>query len=545
MPPRGSTPPPAPQEVARGVQALVGRVALATGELWHFAYEDQGGACLPRARPEASFLLPLDDALWAGKYALITESLRLPSGQLGSPDDASARGLHTPSRRGGNAFEDPGAVRLPPRPAAWPPRATCSTRGSSPSASTPRRPTCARIWKRNGTTAGSSPTRWWGWASGATARPRPPPPALRHAGGALAPGRRLRGQLPPESWTRCPGPGDLGLGEGTFVRDGIRGDHTVTLPVGLRHGQPSSPGSRRIRRCARSRAPGGGPRAADDPHRGRRRRLQGRPGGDAGPRHPGGPGPPWRYVCKVWPQPRTVVQNALDLDLARELGIPDRVTFPTCQVSRNLMPYLIAACDVYAAPSRLEGFGMPQVEAGACGKPVIGIRAMAMLDTLVHGETAFLARVAEEIRITETVLGPAAGLEPGHRVVFDQPRVADYRADRGTSPSTCALLNDPGLRHRMGAAGRRRAVARSITAWWPSGWWTSSQKGRSRYGHPGRSRPRRRAGGAAPQRPGAPTGAAAHRRLGLPRNPPPGTCSSPAWASWLRQRRAAPFAAAG
>ena len=41
------------------------------------------------------------------------------------------------------------------------------------------------------------------------------------------------------------------------------------------------------------------------------------------------------------------------------------------------MPYLIAACDIYAAPSRLEGFGMPQVEAGACGKPVIGIKAMA------------------------------------------------------------------------------------------------------------------------------------------------------------------------
>lgn len=49
------------------------RGALATGELWQFAYEDQGGASLPRARPEPSLLLPLDDALWARKYALITE----------------------------------------------------------------------------------------------------------------------------------------------------------------------------------------------------------------------------------------------------------------------------------------------------------------------------------------------------------------------------------------------------------------------------------------------------------------------------------------
>ena len=104
---------------------------------------------------------------------------------------------------------------------------------------------------------------------------------------------------------------------------------------------------------------------------------------------------------------------------------------------------------------------MPQVEAGACGKPVIGIRAMAMLDTLVHGETAFLARVAQEIRITETILGPAAGFEPGHRVVFEKPRVSDYRA---SAPDIAEylklLLNDTALCERMGEAGRRRAVER-------------------------------------------------------------------------------------
>jgi len=169
--------------------------------------------------------------------------------------------------------------------------------------------------------------------------------------------------------------------------------------------------------------------------------------------------PPWRYVCKVWPQERTEVQNKLDVELATALGIRERVSFPTHLVSRNLMPYLLAACDVYAGPSRLEGFGMPQVEAGACGKPVIGIRAMAMLDTLVHGETAFLAGVAETIRITGAVLGPEAGFEPGHHVVFEKPRVADYRA---SVPDIAAylklLLSDPGLRQRMGEAGRRRAV---------------------------------------------------------------------------------------
>jgi glycosyltransferase involved in cell wall biosynthesis len=153
------------------------------------------------------------------------------------------------------------------------------------------------------------------------------------------------------------------------------------------------------------------------------------------------------------------VQNNFDAQLARSLGIHDRVSFQTHQVSRNLMPYLIAACDIYAGPSRLEGFGMPQVEAGACGKPVIGIRAMAMLDTLVHGETAFLASVAQTIHITGAVLGPEAGFEPGHYVVFDTPRVSDYRASsQDIAAYLELLLNDADLRRRMGEAGRRRVV---------------------------------------------------------------------------------------
>jgi len=245
----------------------------------------------------------------------------------------------------------------------------------------------------------------------------------------------------------------------TFVRDGIRAEHTVTLPVG----------------CDTD---GFTPRHADDPKVVAARDTLGvRPGelliltvgGDAASKGArevmealamlGDAVPPWRYVCKVWPQERTEIQNKLDVELATALGIRDRVSFPTHLVSRNLMPYLLAACDVYAGPSRLEGFGMPQVEAGACGKPVIGIRAMAMLDTLVHGETAFLAGVAETIEITGAVLGREAGFEPGHHVVFEKPRVADYRASvPDIAVSMKLLLTDPGLRQRMGEAGRRRAV---------------------------------------------------------------------------------------
>ena len=169
--------------------------------------------------------------------------------------------------------------------------------------------------------------------------------------------------------------------------------------------------------------------------------------------------PDWKYVCKVWPQSRTAQQNASDLELAERLGLADRISYPTDIVSHEFMTYLMAACEIYAAPSRLEGFGLGQVEANACGKPVVGIRAMGMLDTLIHEETALLARVAVENRITEALLGPESGYAEGHRFVFDAPRIADYRADvNDIATYLLKLMKDPALRARLGAAGRQRVV---------------------------------------------------------------------------------------
>lgn len=169
--------------------------------------------------------------------------------------------------------------------------------------------------------------------------------------------------------------------------------------------------------------------------------------------------PDWKYVCKVWPQPRTQQQNLLDMQLAAQLGIDKNVVYTTNVISRNFMPYLLSACDIYAAPSRLEGFGMIQVEAGACGKPVIGIKAMGMLDTMVHGENAFLASIAQEVRIRETLAGEESGHEVGHRVVFKRPRTVDYRASvHDIAGYLMQLMQDGELRKKMGEAGRKRAV---------------------------------------------------------------------------------------
>ena len=169
--------------------------------------------------------------------------------------------------------------------------------------------------------------------------------------------------------------------------------------------------------------------------------------------------PDWKYICKVWPQPRTKAQNLIDLEMAVHLGIEKNVTYTTNTISRAFMPYLVGACDIYAAPSRLEGFGMPQVEAGACGKPVVSIKAMGMLDTLVHEKTALLARVAQKIVVNEVMLGSESGFEDKHKVIFKTPRTVDYRANvQDIAKYLLQLMSDKDLRDKMGKAGRERVV---------------------------------------------------------------------------------------
>jgi glycosyltransferase involved in cell wall biosynthesis len=119
----------------------------------------------------------------------------------------------------------------------------------------------------------------------------------------------------------------------------------------------------------------------------------------------------------------------------------------------------MGACNIYAAPSRLEGFGMPQVEAGACGKPVLGIKAMGMLDTIIHGETGFLANVARKIVVNQVTLGDESGFEDKHMIVFKEPRTVDFRADvHDIARYLMILMADTELCEKMGRAAREHIV---------------------------------------------------------------------------------------
>jgi glycosyltransferase involved in cell wall biosynthesis len=89
---------------------------------------------------------------------------------------------------------------------------------------------------------------------------------------------------------------------------------------------------------------------------------------------------------------------------------------------------LYASAEVAVVPSLYEGFCLPAVEAMSCGVPLVATRAGAIPEvTGPHGQAALLV----------------------------PPRDSEAIADR-----LRILLNDAGMRERLGGAGRTRAVER-------------------------------------------------------------------------------------
>ena len=167
----------------------------------------------------------------------------------------------------------------------------------------------------------------------------------------------------------------------------------------------------------------------------------------------------WKYVCKSWPSECAEEWREKEESLAEELGIRDKIIFVEDAFSSEFMVNMLNACDIYAAPSRIEGFGMIQVEAMACGKPVVSIDAGGPAETIIHGKTGYLAKVAEEIKLTEEIAYPSMGFCSKQIIKFDEPKTFAYRADIDElAEYTLKLLSDEKLREKIGKDGREHAV---------------------------------------------------------------------------------------
>jgi glycosyltransferase involved in cell wall biosynthesis len=107
--------------------------------------------------------------------------------------------------------------------------------------------------------------------------------------------------------------------------------------------------------------------------------------------------------------------------LAGELGVAARVRF-TGTLSDGERDAELQRCDVFALPSRGEGFGIVYLEAMAQGKPCLAARAGGAPEVVVDGETGLVV----------------------------EPAVAPVRA------ALQQLVDSAELRQRMGHAGRKR-----------------------------------------------------------------------------------------
>ncbi|MBI2499041.1 glycosyltransferase family 4 protein [Candidatus Woesearchaeota archaeon] len=168
----------------------------------------------------------------------------------------------------------------------------------------------------------------------------------------------------------------------------------------------------------------------------------------------------WKYLCKAWPSESAKDHHREEMQLMKELNLDEKkIMFIDGCFSNEFMTYLLNACDIYAAPSRLEGFGMIQVEAQACGKPVISINKMGPKETIVHKKTGFLADVAETIDLEQEWATRSMGFKERFLMKFDEPKTLGYRADVDQlAEYTLKLMQDKDLREKMGKEARKHTV---------------------------------------------------------------------------------------
>jgi len=99
------------------------------------------------------------------------------------------------------------------------------------------------------------------------------------------------------------------------------------------------------------------------------------------------------------------------------------------------------------------------IEAQSCGKPVISVAAMGMLDTIKHERTGLLARVAQEITISEATLTADMGYKRRKDIAFPEPKKVAVRADvNDLAKYLKRLLTEDDTCKNMGDEGRRNVV---------------------------------------------------------------------------------------
>ena len=97
--------------------------------------------------------------------------------------------------------------------------------------------------------------------------------------------------------------------------------------------------------------------------------------------------------------------------LITQLGLQDYVTLAGFIPDEQLCDYY-NLCDVFAMPSKREGFGIVYLEALACGKPVLGGNQDGAVDALCHGKLGALVNPDDVDEIARTIIQILQGTYP-------------------------------------------------------------------------------------------------------------------------------------
>jgi phosphatidylinositol alpha-1,6-mannosyltransferase len=111
--------------------------------------------------------------------------------------------------------------------------------------------------------------------------------------------------------------------------------------------------------------------------------------------------------------------------LARKNGIDGKVIFAG-RLPDEKLPEYYAACDVFVMLSREvrtrnggtlgEGFGIVFLEAGACGKPVIGGRTGGISDAVLDGVTGLLVDPDDHYAVAKAIISILKDGDLAHRL---------------------------------------------------------------------------------------------------------------------------------
>ncbi len=124
--------------------------------------------------------------------------------------------------------------------------------------------------------------------------------------------------------------------------------------------------------------------------------------------------------------------------LIADLGLAEAVTLAGF-VPDDELPDYYNLCDVFAMPSRGEGFGIVYLEALACGKPVLGGNQDGALDALCQGELGALVDPGEVGAIATTLVAILQGSYPNSLLYQPQQLRARVREAYGFARFTRTL----------------------------------------------------------------------------------------------------------